>query len=393
MPRTPRKTADTATTTRPEKARDQEHATPAASPKKQGQPKRPRPSQKGARKRLRVSKGIYKDKYGLAATVKVNGIQRELRFSPETGIRTIQAWRDEMRGSLRTLPKGAKHTLAHDAGRYLNQREGELVSIAQRRRNVGLWVEKFGNIRTLTLERHVGELNEQLHGWRKERAAATCNHRRDALMNLVRVLYGKKAASGLSDLVTFKKAPPKSRARKLSDIAEVLAHLEPGTQLRARLELQLWTGMRPSQMGRLTPDDFHLEDEIPHVVVGRGKGGKIAMVPLLEEGVAAARDYIALNAFGKWRPATANKAIAKAAVAAGIPAFTTHQIRHSFAIGLRRTGTDLADIRDLYGHMNEEMTRIYAPGVIEKHQEAIGRLRSAGKRRSGGPQSEETRPR
>ena len=131
-------------------------------------------------------------------------------------------------------------------------------------------------------------------------------------------------------------------------------------------------------MGRLTPDDFHLEDEIPHVVVGRGKGGKIAMVPLLEEGVAAARDYIALNAFGKWRPATANKAIAKAAVAAGIPTFTTQQIRHSFAIGLRRTGTDLADIRDLYGHMNEEMTRIYG---ARGHREASGGNRATTERR------------
>ena len=88
-----------------------------------------------------------------------------------------------------------------------------------------------------------------------------------------------------------------------------------------------------------------------------------------------------------------DKAIAKAAAAAGLPTFTTYQIRHSFAIGLRRTGTALADIRDLYGHMNEEMTRIYAPGVIEKYQEAIGRLRSASKKRSGGPQSKETRPR
>ena len=84
MPRARRKTADTATTTRPEKARDQEHATPAASPKKQGQPKRPRPSQKGARKRLRVSIGIYKEGYGLAATVKVNGMQRERRFPRES---------------------------------------------------------------------------------------------------------------------------------------------------------------------------------------------------------------------------------------------------------------------------------------------------------------------
>ena len=131
-------------------------------------------------------------------------------------------------------------------------------------------------------------------------------------------------------------------------------------------------------MGRLTPDDFHLEDDIPHVVVGRGKGGKTAMVPLLEEGVAAARDYIALNAFGKWRTATANKAIAKAAAAAGLPTFTTHQIRHSFAIGLRRTGTDLADNPGpLRPHERGDDENLCARG----HREAPGGNRATTERR------------
>ena len=216
-----RKAADTATKTSPEKTREEAGAPRAPLEQNAEKKRKPRASQKGDRKRVRVSEGVYRDRYGLAATVKVNGIQRELRFQRDTGLRTIQAWRAETRGSLVTLPKAAKHTLEHDAGRYLDQIESELVSIAQRRQNVGLWVAKFGHIRTLGLERHIGELNEQLHRWRKERSAATCNHRRDALMNLVRVLYGKKAASGLSDLVTFRKPRAKPRWRTMSDITEV----------------------------------------------------------------------------------------------------------------------------------------------------------------------------
>ena len=110
-----------------------------------------------------------------------------------------------------------------------------------------MWIEKFGHIRTLSLEQHVNELNGQLHEWRKELSGATCNHRRDALMNLVRVLYGKRAASGLSDLMTFQKEPAKPRWLDRALIAEVLTHLEPGSKLRIRLELMHWTGMRPSQ--------------------------------------------------------------------------------------------------------------------------------------------------
>ena len=160
----------------------------------------------------------------------------------------------------------------------------------------------------------------------------------------------------------------------MNEITEVFAHLDPGTKVRARLQLLQWTGMRPSQEGRLTPKDFHLDEEIPYVIVGHGKGGDAVKVPLLEEGLAAARDFIALNAFGKWRTEPGNRAIVKAAAAAGLPTFTTYQIRHSFAAGLRQAGADIADIQDLYGHMNAEMTKRYAPGVIEKHQEAIGRL-------------------
>ena len=40
-------------------------------------------------------------------------------------------------------------------------------------------------------------------------------------MNLVRVLYGKKAASGLSDLVTFQKPRAKPRWRTISDVSYV----------------------------------------------------------------------------------------------------------------------------------------------------------------------------
>ena len=335
-----------------------------------------------------MSEGIYDDRFGRAATVKVNGIQSERRFPRGTGLRTIQAWRDEMRASLRTLPKEVKHTLRHDAERYLEQKKGELASIRDRARNLGMWVERFGHMRTLALEQHMPELNEQLHAWRKERSAATCNHRRDALMNLVRVLYGQKAASGLSDLVTFRKAPPKPRWLDRAHIADVLARLEPGTKLSARLHLLHWTGMRPAQMGRLTPDSFHLNHDVPHVVVPRAKGGRTAAIPLLEEGLRAARQFIDMDAFGEWRTEPANEALAKAAGMAGRKPFTTYQIRHSFACGLRQSGADVADIQDLYGHTDAETTKIYAPSQLEKHRKAIGRLRAAdeeGAAESSGP--------
>ena len=377
MPGPRRKAADTATKTSPEKAGEKAGAPRAPLKQNAEKQRKPRASQKGDRKRVRVSEGVYRDRYGLAATVKGNGIQREKRFPRETGMRTIRAWRTQTRASLQNMPKGAKHTLAHDAKRYLDQIEGQLVSIRDRRRNLGTWVENFGHIRTLTLEHHVNELNGQLRQWRKTLSGATCNHRRDALMNLVRVLHGDRAASGLSDVVTFKKAPPKSRSLDRAVIAQVLTHLEPGSIVRIRLELMHWTGMRAAQMGRLRRINFRLDADVPNVIVGEAKDGNAASIPLDKEGMAAALDFIKADAFGKWKTEGANKALTKAAKAAGHERFTTYQIRHSFAMGLRESGTDVADIQNMYGHTNPKTTEIYAQSGLKKKQKAIENLRRA----------------
>ena len=145
----------------------------------------------------------------------------------------------------------------------------------------------------------------------------------------------------------------------------------PGSVTRVRLELMHWTGMRPSQMGRLQADDFRLDEPIPYVAVPRGKGGRLAAVPLVPEGVAAARAFLDANAFGPWPRSSVNRGLAAAARRAGRPPFTAYQIRHSFAARPRPAGTDVADIQDLYGHTRPETTMIYAPPELPKHLAAL----------------------
>ena len=353
-------------------------ATPRRKPRAQGAtPRKPKGKaiSKPARRRVRVAEGIYRDRHGLAATVKVNGVQREVRFPPGTPLKTIRAKRDELRASLRTLPAGGRHTLSHDAGRYLEQVESTLVSFGDRRRELLAWLPRFGHLRTFALPAHLPMLNAQLHTWRRTLAASTCNHRRHALTNLVRVLYGRRASFDLLDLVRFAPPPPRPRWVDRRHIAVVLAEIPAASVTRVRLELMHWTGMRPSQMGRLRAEDFRLDEPIPYVAVPRGKGGRIAAVPLVPEGAAAARAFLDAEAFGPWPRSSVNRALAAAARRAGRPAFTTYQIRHSFAAGLRRAGADVADIQDLYGHTRPETTMIYAPPELAKHLAALERLR------------------
>lgn len=370
------------TTERPDEVPERAAVTPRRKPRaskstttaRQQASKADRPASQ-TRRRVRVAPGIYKDRWGLSATVKVNGIQREIRFDPGTSLKTIRAKRDEMRASLRTLPRAARETLASDAERYLEQVTGNLIGSAERRRDVEAWLPQFGHLTTLTLVEHLGALNAKLHDWRRTRAASTCNHRRHALMHMVRTLYGRRAATDLADLVRFPLPLPRPRWVDRPHIDAVLEHLPAGTKTSARLRLMHWTGMRPSQMGRLTQADFHLADPVPYVNVPRGKGGRLAAIPLVEDALTAVHDFISADAFGPWSTQSANKAIQAAAQKAHRPPFTVYQIRHSFATWLRHAGADLADIQDLYGHTNSATTRIYAAPTLAKQREAIRRLR------------------
>ena len=95
--------------------------------------------QPSSRRRVRVAEGIYKDRHGFAATVKTNGVQREIRFPRGTPLKTIRARRDELRVSLRLNHRRQSGSFADDAGRYLDQVRTTLTSFSDRQRHLQAW--------------------------------------------------------------------------------------------------------------------------------------------------------------------------------------------------------------------------------------------------------------
>ena len=95
------------------------------------------------------------------------------------------------------------------------------------------------------------------------------------------------------------------------------------------------TGMRPAQMVRLEPDEFR----------SRGNGGRLAAIRVTGERLDGVREFMAASASGRWFCASAKKARERGGLR-----FNVYQIRQAFATGLRRAGSNGADIQDLYGH-------------------------------------------
>lgn len=106
------------------------------------------------KRRKRIAKGIYRDRYGLSAAVKVGSRgeerQREKRFPFDTPIRDIRAWQDSIRVELKSSQRPtwalAPGTLEADAKRYLAQ-VAHLASYKSRVCEVNAWTALYGRIR------------------------------------------------------------------------------------------------------------------------------------------------------------------------------------------------------------------------------------------------------
>ncbi|EFO0569255.1 hypothetical protein DZI64_02600, partial [Escherichia coli] len=59
--------------------------------------------------------------------------------------------------------------------------------------------------------------------------------------------------------------------------------------------------------------------------------------------------------------------------AAGIPPFTIHEMRHTFATKLIESGADIHTVKDLLGHSTIKVTSLYLHSSPARYHEAVNR--------------------
>lgn len=153
---------------------------------------------------------------------------------------------------------------------------------------------------------------------------------------------------------------------------------------RAVFDVLYSTGMRKSELARLTHGDIDYENGL--VCIREGKGGKDRVVPIAEKSLAAVERYI-----GEARPMlytgtsdtlfitrhgralgvqTLRQTIINVTKAAGIERhIKVHTIRHTCATHMLNHGADIRYVQVLLGHASLTSTQVYTHVSISKLKE------------------------
>jgi site-specific recombinase XerD len=315
-------------------------------------------------RRKRIGKGIYRDAYGLAATVKVGtgaeAQQREKRYPFDTPLKDIKDWQEAMRAELRALQRRpasiARGTLEADARVYLAQVK-HLASYKSRVCEVDAWRALYGRLRRsqITAE-HVRKARAT---WTAEKfAPKTINNRVQTLANLYHVLDREKAPTPCDEI---KKLPVAESVKVLvpAKVFQLVAANLTDPKTRARFMITASTGVRPAEVKRARPGDVDVDRRV--WMVRTAKGGAMRAIVLNDEMLAGWTAFIAANAWGHFDTSDHDKRLYEAGWPKDV---RPYQARHSMALELGERGIDLADVASMLGHKDVATTRRHYQGIL-----------------------------
>lgn len=140
------------------------------------------------------------------------------------------------------------------------------------------------------------------------------------------------------------------------------------------------TGLRRSDIERLTWGEVHAQGEFTRIIFKQKKTGGLEYLDINAEAVALMGKRGAADApvFANfYSPSTTNRIIKEWCLRAGIEKdITFHCGRHTFATLMLDLGTDIYTVSKLLGHRELKTTQIYAKVIDKNKQAAISRIPS-----------------
>lgn len=340
-------------------------------------------------KRQKIAVGVYRDNYGLAASVKVGKATKEKRYPFGADMREIKAWRESTKVKLRAhTPTVIRGTFASDAARYLRLVRGALgkATFKSRRSEVRAWSLAFGKAtaRLITAQ----TIMEAVSDWRAAGTSPkTIQNRVRTLAHLWRMLYDlDPPMRGVELPKVQKRRPIFVGPETIKSVEAKLRAFETGGRpkykgprvsdscQRARFMVIATCGMRPAQLKRMTKVDVDLERRV--VMIPAAKGGEPVGLWLNDDMLTAWQTFAQADAWGHFD----TRGLTRLIQAAGWPdGVRPYNARHAVGIELAERGIDFRTIADFLGHRDDATTRaFYVPvlnSAIKRASESLeGRL-------------------
>jgi integrase len=306
---------------------------------------------------VRVAPNIYKGPYGWRVYLRRFGKLKPKRFKRDVTIEEVQHFVDTFKLESKKLRRERRKTKAaaaddlsfrKDAARYVElETVKAMPSYQTRQAEIEKWVDAFGDrIRRSITTR---EIDEQLQAFLNDGySGSSVNKFRTALMAMWTRLDGRSAANPVRDAMMFDEAPLVARGQSYDLLTLILDSIPEqrgrgvkgkkgsrslGSESRARLEVLAWTGMDPSQLGRMKPGEHVNVRERWYITPHRQKGSRrrrtprpVIKKPMSAEAARAFQRLIALGLLGK--------------------KFSTHSLRHTWYRAIGRVERELREEYD-----------------------------------------------
>lgn len=381
-----------------------------------------------AARETRIAPNIYKTPYGHRVYVRRRdpktgkSVKRPKRFGPEFTLEELEHFRDSYKLESKKLRREARETkraaavqlvgtFTEDAKSYLDLPTTKAMpSYAGRKRDIDRWATLFRKRlrRSITTR----DIDQQLQRWIDEGcAASTVNGRRTALMALFTRLDGRAAANPVRESKLYEEPEEQPRGLPYPIVVQILdaipatrsfSYLRDDTKTRPvktriRLEVMAWTGMRPSQVMRLTKEHFSIKDRwfvTPRSAKGRRRGRHprpVIRKPLTADAAAALQRFVDCDCWGTFSTSSARRLFVRALREVekvirkqrrnrtfSLAGVRPYDLRHSFATEVFRRTKNLRLVQELLDHSSSRTTTRYSIGAMSEVLTSAARAFEAG---------------
>ena len=184
----------------------------------------------------------------------------------------------------------------------------------------------------------------------------------------------------LPEVTSDRRAMDDSQLQRWMDVCERWRNGKPDHEALALLMFLALTGLRLGETRHLRLEDVDWSRKV--ITLRHTKNGKLRRVPVCDKAfvlLTEQRQHLGDEGWvfpgkGTDNPVAEPRRLQKRLCeAAGIPPFTIHEMRHTFATKLIESGADIHTIKDLLGHSTIKVTEIYVHISPARYHEVVNR--------------------